>query len=79
MTVGMVVCGSVQTCVRSFRRVVRLVEKMWLLLGASLELRSCMNWWVWSYAFWKRDSCSGPCVVVKMSSANRRGEAGISR
>jgi hypothetical protein len=44
VTVGMLVFGSVHTCVRSRCRVVRLVEKVWLLFGASLEPRSWMNW-----------------------------------
>jgi hypothetical protein len=48
VTVGMVVCGSAHMSVRSLRRVVRFVENVWLLLGASFEPRSWMNWWVWS-------------------------------
>ena len=78
-TVGMVVFGKVQMCVRRRCRVVRFVENVWLLLGASLELRSCMYWCVWSYAVMKSDSWCGPCVVVRMSSARSRGDAGICR
>ena len=47
-TVRMLVLGRVHTCVRKRCRVVRLVENVWLLFGASLEPRSCMNWCVWS-------------------------------
>ena len=79
VTVGMVVCGKVQTCVRSLRRVVRFVENVWLLLGPNFEPKSCMYWCVWSYAAWKRVSCRGPCVVVSISSASKRGVAGIAR